>query len=61
MQQDFAYRFDEETVEMRDFTIKSRNYDKYNCLPPYFKKYTDEISLKVAIWNQIQTKKIIQI
>ena len=50
MQQDFADQFDEETVEMRDFTVRS------NQLPESFRQYEDEVSMKFAIWQQIQQK-----
>ena len=50
MQQDFANQFDEETVEMRDFTMRS------NQLPESFCQYEDELSIKFAIWQQIQQK-----
>lgn len=50
MQQDFANQFDEETVEMRDFTVRS------NQLPESFRQYEDEVSMKFAIWQQIQQK-----
>lgn len=35
MQQEFAQQFDEDTVEMRDFTVRS------NSLPPEFRQYKD--------------------
>ena len=50
MQQDFANQFDEETVEMRDFTVRSKK------LPESFRQYEDEVSIKFAIWQQIQQK-----
>lgn len=45
MQTDFAKQFDVETVEMRDFSVKT------NTLPAYFSKCKDEVQLKFEIWK----------
>lgn len=50
MQKDYVQQFDEDSVEARDFTIV------IDSLPSSFHKYKDELSLKFAIWKQIQTK-----
>lgn len=39
-----------EVIEARDFSIVIEE------LPASFKQYTDELSLKVAIWKMIQDK-----
>jgi len=50
LQEEFADQYDDETVEMRDFTVRT------NFLPESFKQYTDATHMKFAIWQQIQTK-----
>ena len=44
----FAEKFDKQSVEMRDFTIKIEH-----DLPRSFHEFKDEISLKFALWSLI--------
>lgn len=50
MQEDFSHWFDVSTVEMRDFSVNTYG------LPKSFSHYDDEVSIKFAIWEQIQQK-----
>ena len=50
MQKDFQAAFDSNSVEARDFTVV------VDRLPASFAQYKDELSLKHAIWTQIQKK-----
>ena len=50
MQKDFATQFDEGTVKMRDFTVA-----KVDLLASFY-FYQDNLSLKFAIWKQIQER-----
>ena len=50
MQKDYSEQYDTQVIEARDFTLV---IDK---LPESFNQYTDELSLKFAIWNMIQKK-----
>lgn len=48
MQEDFAQKFDDQTVESRDFTIAIQD------LPITYKQYHDIVLMKFAIWDEIQ-------
>ena len=50
MQKDYAEQFSKEIIEVRDFTLIIEK------LPQSFDQYKDSLSLKHAIWDQIQTK-----
>ena len=50
MQKDYIEEFDKATVEVRDFTLV------ISKLPESFRQYKDELSLKFALWSQIQNK-----
>lgn len=50
MQKDYIYEFSKTTVGVRDFTLV------ISKLPESFKQYKDELSLKFALWSQIQQK-----
>lgn len=50
MQKDFANQYDQNTIEAKDFTLM------INKLPKSFSQYKDELSIKFAIWKQIQEK-----
>lgn len=50
MQKDYIEEYDKTTVEVRDFTLV------INKLPESFKQYKDELSLKFALWAQIQQR-----
>ena len=50
MQKDFVRQYEQDTIELRDFTLV---IDK---LPESFKQYKDPMSLKFALWSQIQHK-----
>lgn len=48
MQKDFSEAFKKSQVDIRDYTLV------INTLPDTFTQYKDPLSLKFAIWNQIQ-------
>ena len=48
LQISFAEAYDSQTVESRDFTVKIKK------LPNSFQQYSNENSLKFALWNEIQ-------
>ena len=49
-QKDYCKHFDDVTIEAKDFTLQIHQ------LPLTFAQYKDELSIKYAIWNQIQQK-----
>ena len=48
MQNDFADKYDLQTVEARDFTVV------INKLPATFRQYNNEGALKFSIWQELQ-------
>lgn len=50
MQKDYAQEYGKDIVEVRDFTLIIEK------LPQSFAQYKDVLSLKFAIWDQIQKK-----
>ena len=49
MQENYTTLYDDETVEMKDFTVKT-----YGMLPKELCRYENEIEIKFAVWDQIQ-------
>ena len=47
VQGDFAEKFDAQSVEMKDFSLR------VDFLPEIYKVHKDEISMKFAIWKLI--------
>lgn len=46
MQENYTTLYDDETVEMKDFTVKT-----YGMLPKELCTYENEIEIKFAVWD----------